>query len=155
MQMKKIRINYSMVKHLTKWVFYQVISCVLPLTIGIGFSWFLGYKVKIDRIFTDLLLGSFAIGMNLNGVEIKNNDKIKESLQDFYQITTKITIFVTIIMYSSLFNGGYIANYFDEQVKIIKISDCKYWSVTGFLTLLLFSDIIIACYSEYKKIEQP
>lgn len=148
---RKFKLNYSMVRHATRWFFYQIFACVIPLVSGIVFTAFLGYNITIDKIFTDLLLGSFAIGMNLSGMEIKNDEGIPQILRDIYSLSNKGIIIITIFIYSSLFNGGYIANYFEEKIRHIPIPNSNYWIVLWILGALLLFDITIAVYVECKK----
>lgn len=147
----KFKLTYSIFKRVIKWFFYQIVSCAIPMVSGIFFTLFLGYRISIDKIFTDLLLCAFAIGINLSAIEINSEESIPEILRDLYKLFNQLVLGSAFFFYAILFNGGYITNYIQEISYNIPIPTLNCWVVVIILALLLLYDILIACYIELKK----
>ena len=129
------------------WFFFQILACLIPLLVGVGVTMFIGYEVQLEDIFPDILLASFAIGMNLWGIGIGKRPQTPLILKDIHRILVGIVVIGAWGLYMCLFNGGYVANYVKQKATSFDVPYMHLRCVTIILGILILADVVVAAVS--------
>lgn len=140
---------YDVLRGGIKWFFFQVISCVIPMLVGVVFAKIIGYEVEIVNIFPDFLLAAFAVGMNLWGFGIGKKEKVPLPIRDIYRIIVFLISATSALLYVGLFNDGFIS---EKVQNALEARGFVMEYMIGVFCFLIIVDVILAGIST--KIEQ-